>query len=175
MKRLEGLGPRLMLEPDEAVELARLAHGNDVLEIGAWKGTSTVYLASQARMVVSVDWHQGDAEIGRQDTFAAWLATVKEYGTPACKVIPIVGRFEDVLPLLRRETFDLIYIDGAHDFDSVLHDSNEARRLVTEEGVIVWHDGEREPVRKAAETSWRGTLERGPGRLLIGRHLCPTK
>jgi predicted O-methyltransferase YrrM len=36
--------------------------------------------------------------------------------------------------------FEMIFIDGNHSLDSVLADSHRALRLVTDPGVIVWHD-----------------------------------
>ena len=36
--------------------------------------------------------------------------------------------------------FDSILIDGAHDFETVIHDTKLALELVSDDGVIVWHD-----------------------------------
>jgi predicted O-methyltransferase YrrM len=38
------------------------------------------------------------------------------------------------------EKFDLIFIDGNHEFDAVVHDTAVAFELVAEQGVILWHD-----------------------------------
>lgn len=38
------------------------------------------------------------------------------------------------------EKFDSILIDGAHDFETVIHDTKLALELLSDDGVIVWHD-----------------------------------
>jgi predicted O-methyltransferase YrrM len=38
------------------------------------------------------------------------------------------------------EKFDLIYVDADHDFESVMRDTEVAFQLLTENGVILWHD-----------------------------------
>ena len=110
---------------EEAARLASLASGGDVLELGAWLGFSTVVLAQAARRVTSVDWHQGDASLtvmGRadQDTWAAYRENLARYGV-AAKVDARRGRFEDVLPALRKQgaLFDGVFLDAQHDAASV--------------------------------------------------------
>ena len=44
------------------------------------------------------------------------------------------------LPTLPAESFDIVYIDGDHQYDAVMSDSREALRLVSPGGVIGWDD-----------------------------------
>src|SRR5260370_33172975 len=65
---------------NEATELARLAAGKTVLEMGAYHGFSTIVLASVAELVYSVDWHQGDEHAGGGDTWEIFTANLAKYG-----------------------------------------------------------------------------------------------
>ncbi|MBV5337266.1 MAG: class I SAM-dependent methyltransferase, partial [Deltaproteobacteria bacterium] len=55
-------------------------------------------------------------------------------------MLPAIGASDDVLPLLSDSTFDIVYIDGAHDFKSVKSDLRNASRLVVEGGVLCGDD-----------------------------------
>ncbi|HSG98734.1 MAG TPA: class I SAM-dependent methyltransferase, partial [candidate division Zixibacteria bacterium] len=35
---------------------------------------------------------------------------------------------------------DLVFIDGAHHYDAVVNDTNNALKMIRPGGVIVWHD-----------------------------------
>ena len=109
------------LADDEAAELRRIAKDKTVLELGAWKGRSTVVFASVATHVVSVDRHQGIEEVGGDDSLPDYLAAVRGLGN----VTIVVGDFNAVVPLFR-DTFDVVYVDGNHDVDSAINDINLA-------------------------------------------------
>src|SRR5262245_50782959 len=64
----------------EATVLQTFAAGKDVLELGSYKGKSTVCMAQTARLVVSVDPHQGDRGLGPADTFAEFRANIEAAG-----------------------------------------------------------------------------------------------
>lgn len=110
--------PQGWLTLEEARELARLATGKSVLELGSYKGRSTVAMAQTAKQVVSVDWHKGDYAIGECDTLDEFLHNIKEY----TNIIPIVAKTQDAKPLLSEYSFDVVFVDAAHDFASVQHD-----------------------------------------------------
>lgn len=156
-----------MLTEAEGELLASLAAGKRVLELGSYTGLSTIVLARVATEVWSVDWHGGDAEIGARDTLAQLDRNLRRYGVRD-RVVLLVGRFGAVLPQLAAGSFDLAYIDGAHDFESVEADTREALRLVAPGGTLVWHDAEREPVGRAASATGL-EVTRGPDRLAWAR------
>lgn len=126
--------PAGWLTLEEAKELGRLAAGKSVLELGAYKGRSTVVMAKTAKQVVSVDWHKGDYAIGESDTLDEFLHNTKDY----VNVVPIVSKTEDVAPLLTDYTFDMVFVDAAHDFHSVQHDMRLAQSQ--QPRVIAVHD-----------------------------------
>jgi predicted O-methyltransferase YrrM len=52
-----------------------------------------------------------------------------------------IGSFAEADDKLRgEEKFDLIFIDGSHLFADVLADSRLAAKVISDRGVIVWHD-----------------------------------
>lgn len=127
------------LADDEAVQLAELARGKKVLELGAWKGRSTVLLSSVADHVVSVDRHLGIE--GHGESLFEYLEEVR----PLANVTIVIGLFEHVVPLLGN--FDLAYIDGDHEASDVERDSLLARKHAD---MLAFHDWDFESVRAGA-------------------------
>ena len=125
----------------EAEALAELARGRVVLELGAYKGASAVVMAKGgARMVHSVDWHRGDPELhGYRDTLCAMWHNLTAADV-LHQVVIHVGRFQDVLPLFRPESFDLVFVDGCHTYEAVKRDIELALPLLRTNGVLACHD-----------------------------------
>lgn len=123
----------------EGLTLAELANGKIVLELGAWLGRSTVCMAQTAAKVYSVDWHQGDEHAGGGHTLAPYLRNLQRYGL-FDRVVPIIGRFEDVLPALAYAHFQGIFLDGFHTYEAVMSDTDQARRLLAPGGWLAFHD-----------------------------------
>lgn len=124
---------------EEAAALAELGSGKLVLEVGSWRGRSTVALASVAAMVHSVDWHKGDAHSSFGDTLGALTSNLKRYQVQS-RVVLHVGRNEDILPVLAAHSFDLIFIDSFHAKEAVERDLILSQPLVKPGGVIACHD-----------------------------------
>jgi predicted O-methyltransferase YrrM len=123
----------------ELAVLAEFAEGRDVLELGAQWGASTIHLARVARRVVSVDWHRGDPDAGWEWTGAQYLQNLHD-AKVLDRIIPIVGPFDDVLRwLLADRDFDLVFLDGAHDAESVERDLRNIL-LYLDAGRILCHD-----------------------------------
>jgi predicted O-methyltransferase YrrM len=55
-------------------------------------------------------------------------------------VQPLRGRSQDILPLLRERSFDLIYIDGDHSYGAVRHDIEAALPLLKPGGILCGDD-----------------------------------
>jgi len=131
--------PEGWLTTVEADILCKLATGKRVLELGAFKGRSTVALASSALHVTSVDWHQGDPDVAKAfgvcpNTLPEFLENTKAF----TNITPIVKRIADAAPELRTQTFDMVWIDAGHDFENVTHDMKLALEL--KPAVIAVHD-----------------------------------
>lgn len=142
----------------EAAELARLSANKTVLELGAWKGKSTLVFARYASYVVSVDRHEGIEEVGGWDSFGEYLANVADQKNVAV----VRARFEDVVPLLG--VFDLVYVDGDHSFDAVVRDGMLAR----DHGrVVAFHDWDLPDVPTAARLVFGRDPERVVGSVAV--------
>lgn len=137
--------PEGWLDSADIRALEVLAFGNTVLELGAWKGRSTVVLAGVANYVVSVDRHQGVEEQGGDDSLPDYLAAVRDLPNVAVVLAP----FEKfVLLLSARGRFDLVFIDGDHDYASVQRDTYLALALNAK--VVAFHDWDIPAVRDGA-------------------------
>lgn len=146
------------LTPQEGRALHRLARGRRVLEMGSYCGRSTICLAQSAREVVAVDTFQATG-LGGQDTMTEMTANLDRYRVRH-NVRVHRGRFAEVLPTLQAR-FDLIFIDGSHDADSVRQDIDLALPLLHPQGVLAFHDyadGETSwPDVREVVDAWRGT------------------
>lgn len=128
------------LTEDEGRELARLAAGKVVLEVGAYCGRSTVCLAQKAIGVQTVDTFDGRGTAMPGETYKLFRRNlrrhrvenkVKDHTGPSCEVL-------QVLP----PVFDLAFIDGDHSEESVQRDADLAAALLKPGGLLVFHDYE---------------------------------
>jgi SAM-dependent methyltransferase len=136
------------LNYDEGKELWRLARGKRVLEIGCYCGASTTCLAQAAEHVTAVDYFDGRGTAVPQDTRAKFDASLKRHGVEH-KVEACHPDAEFPLP-----EYDLAFIDGAHDYESVAADIRKALAVLAPGGLIAFHDYDsaKDPgVRKAVD------------------------
>jgi predicted O-methyltransferase YrrM len=134
----------------EGLALARLAQDAEVLEIGSYHGRSTVCMAQVARRLDSIDWHQGDAGSGPGGTLPALKGTLWRFALRQTVQLH-VARTAEVAPGLPARSFDLAFVDGAHDEESVRIDVRACQRLVRPGGVIALHDYGYASVRRVAD------------------------
>jgi predicted O-methyltransferase YrrM len=132
------------LPDNEVYELQRLAKGKTVLELGAWKGRSTVALSQVAEYVVSVDRHRGIP--GHGESLDEYLGAARELPNVAI----VIADFSLFVPLLG--AFDLVFIDGDHDENAVCRDTILAANHLRSHGTIVFHDWDFESVRVGAHS-----------------------
>lgn len=123
----------------EARELARLAKGRRVLEIGSYCGLSTIVLARVAECVTSVDTHDGRGTPEPKYTLPILHRNLARYGL-LHSVQTYVGGVECFHYLAPRPVFDLVHVDGAHDEESVTRDLVHALGLLAPGGLIACHD-----------------------------------
>lgn len=122
----------------EGAELARLADGKDVLEIGSYCGRSTICLAQAARTVACVDTFDGRGTAQGGSTRAVFERNLRRYGVDS-KVNVYPGESAAVLPNLP-PIYDLVFIDGSHDRESVRRDAELASACLRPGGTLAFHD-----------------------------------
>lgn len=139
------------LTQDECVFLFNSAKEvpNDasILEIGAWKGRSSVLLGLGARAgnqarVFSIDPHTGSPEhkerYGEVDTLAEWKSNVESAGLTKT-VTPQVMTSKEASYLLKRK-IGMVFIDGNHNYDMVKLDFETWFPRLMDGGLIAMHD-----------------------------------
>lgn len=127
------------LTREECSALATACAGKVVLEIGSQFGRSTIALASAASRVHAVDWHKGDAHAGHSDTFKPFLENLERHGVRN-KVVVHLGTSEQIAPILKPASFDLVFIDAFHERSAVEKDAALCLPLVRPGGIIAFHD-----------------------------------
>lgn len=158
------------LPDDEGLVLARLAEETaraglgPILEVGAYCGRSSLYLAAglaRARRagagvtaVFSVDHHRGSEELqagwehhdpslvdprsGRMDTLPRWRRAVEEAGAEGL-VVAVVGE-SSLVASTWPGRLGLVFVDGGHAPDVVRADYLGWARLVAPGGTLAFHD-----------------------------------
>lgn len=129
------------------------------VEIGSWLGASTRFLAGRTGgCVVAIDhWRGSDEHRGRAD-YSGVLPMLYRQFLANCRaqrdrILPLRMTSADALALPLRG-IDLLYVDGAHDYDSVLFDLRSWSSRMAAHGVICgddWLWGDHRPVQKAVQ------------------------
>lgn len=137
-----------------------------ILEIGSWLGRSTCALAANTTGTVwAVDTWEGTAEQGftvdKEQLFSEFL-----HNTSGLPIVPVMQHSRLAVRQLSRLRFDMIFIDAAHDYESVKSDISTYFPLLRRGGIICGHDhhnnwpgvkqavGELLPVYKVIDTIW---------------------
>lgn len=119
--------------PRHARALAGLARHLDavgVLELGTCLGITTAYLGKHAASVTTIE---GNPALAKHSEDVWQRLNVQN-------VTSILGNFDDVLPSLPLQQYDLVFIDGNHRGSALLQYVNELAPYLTEKGVIVCDD-----------------------------------
>src|SRR5437868_11150784 len=115
-----------LISDDEIALLAEAAENKLVLELGSYKGLSTIAMARTALMVVNIDHFVGSGPTSvdsGEDTVAAFRRNLETCGVQR-KVATVVMNLEDadwVRRFLRRG-YDLAFVDGGHTFAQAASD-----------------------------------------------------
>lgn len=128
------------LAASEAAELAKLAANARVLEIGSYQGRSTIVMAQVAELVVAVDHHQGDSGCDGGN-LSAFLKNLERYGVRD-KVIPVVADSVAACAVMMNGYFDLVFVDGDHEYEAVIRDIQAVKRVVKQGGTLAFHDAD---------------------------------
>lgn len=122
------------LLPEEGRALAKLSEGKRVLEIGSYCGLSTVCIARTAKSVTAVDYFDGRGTPSPRNTLDDFNANLKRYGVR--EKVSTVHPHDDI----GFREYDLAFIDGAHDYESVRLDIHKAMNALKPGGLLVFHD-----------------------------------
>lgn len=125
--------------PQEAFRLRDLAKDRVVLEVGSWRGFSTVTMAQVAIKVHSVDWHRGDEHAGHDESLSYLMAALDDYEVRE-RVVVHVGSSADMVPLFPMGYFDFAFIDAYHTAEAVRLDADLVIPRVRSHGIVAFHD-----------------------------------
>jgi predicted O-methyltransferase YrrM len=117
--------------------------GLPIVEIGSWKGKSTVWLASgiadpSATQVFAIDPHQQSFEDPDARTLDDFKANLARAGISDA-VVPIVSSSHDVAATFGQQP-GVVFVDGSHFEEAVRTDLDDWLPKVADGGVIVVHD-----------------------------------
>ena len=161
MRSLQGLASRHKYILPVVRKLAKKSR-IEILEVGSWAGASAISWASAMKSlglkghVTCVDpWlpyfdlDKEQISIGHYERMndAAQAGAIRKLfeHNVACAgfcevIIPREGKSSDVLPELRDQSFDIIYLDGSHAYDDVVFDLRQAKRLIRPGGIVSGDD-----------------------------------
>jgi|SRR5271166_5156245 len=164
-----GDGPEIStsLLPEEANALAELANGKRVLELGACNGYSTIVMAlGGAAHIDTVDiFATFDADRGKLESNLAAYGVADTVSIHEINTAEILGEFEE-------NTFDLVFIDASHEYQSEKRDVVLSLHLLKPGGYLAAHDYDEDcnlEVRKALDSVFPEGPERIVGTLFITR------
>lgn len=122
---------------------AKVTGKGAIIEIGSWKGKSTTCLALGSRSnanteITAIDPHTGSSEHGDVDTYEEFLQNISQNGI-ADIVSPIRDYSHNVAKTWKKPV-ELLWIDGAHEYEYVLQDLMDWEPFLVEGGIIAFHD-----------------------------------
>jgi len=137
------------LSPNEQVTLFSKALNvkGAIVEIGSWKGKSTIMLAygsiaGNGNKVYAIDPHTGRPDVPEEylkiDTFQEFQNNIKNAGVSNV-VVPIVKKSEDAISDVT-EPVSMLFIDGDHSYESTLKDLELWYPKLVDGGVVAFHD-----------------------------------
>lgn len=127
----------------------RLKKNSIAVEIGSWKGKSTVWLgkgieksANEGTLLYAIDPHVGSSEHQKSDqkvwTFPEFKNNIEKAKLQYI-VHPLAMTSAEGVRHVKSE-IDLIFMDGAHDYDSVKNDFETWFPKVKVGGTMAFHD-----------------------------------
>lgn len=126
------------LKEDEGRELARLAKDKVCIEVGSYCGKSTICLAKTAKNVGAIDTFDGRGTAVPGNTLLLFEMNLRRHGVRD-KVCIYQGESCEMLACLP-PVYDLGFIDGSHDKDSVLADAHAVAAVLKPDGILIFHD-----------------------------------
>jgi len=126
---------------------SKVSSENRIVEIGSWKGKSTICLGKGAQAgnkskIYAVDPHIGSSKLqrmfGELDTYQEFLQNIKNAKADEC-IEPVLKTSNEASKHFN-EPIGFLFVDGAHDFKSVQLDIKSWFSKVKDGGIIAFHD-----------------------------------
>ncbi len=120
--------------------------GRAIVEIGSWKGKSTVWLAKGAETghknkVFAIDPHHGSrahVSEGEEDTYSIFLANLTKAGVKN-RVVPLVMSSSQAAQYWQGSV-GLLWIDGSHEYEDVKYDFLVWKQYLLVGAMVALHD-----------------------------------
>lgn len=119
----------------------------NVLEIGSFEGASTCFFLNKFKNsnIFCVDTWSEDFIEGTSDKNCNFYEVEKRFDQNVAKYYDRVKKFKMMsnsffLKIEYKDNFDLIYVDGAHDYDSVIKDALNAFIFLKKDGLLIFDD-----------------------------------
>jgi len=120
--------------------------GQAIVEIGSWKGKSTVWMAKgteagQKNKVYAIDPHRrskSHVSEGEGDTYPIFLDNLSKAGVKDI-VVPLVMTSAEAVRNWKRNV-GLLWIDGCHEYEDVKHDLLVWKQYLSAGAVVALHD-----------------------------------
>lgn len=120
------------------------------LEIGSWQGTSATWLldkivSKRQGLITCIDTFEGSSE--HQSWLGTLGASIQQFfdqninasgHAHLCR--KLVGRSQDILLDLSDQSYDFVYIDGAHEAKFVIQDAILSWRILRSGGFLIFDD-----------------------------------
>lgn len=147
MKILTTPGYLSLLEGYTLYRYAKRAE-HPIVEIGSWMGRSTLFLAYGAwkgtrQRVYAIDTWEGSTEHKGMKELSSleddFLRNIASAGFPA-DVMMLKGDSQELDIEYLPKKIGVLFIDGAHDYESVRADFLRYSPLVAHNGIVMFHD-----------------------------------
>lgn len=141
------------LTDGEAQTLMKYGRGGMCLEIGSYKGKSARHIASVCEKLFCVDTFMCSVD-GQTQTEHSIYEDFRNNTSEFGNIVPITGKSSDVHDCFANDTFDMIFLDAMHDYDSVREDLSNYWAKLKLGGYLLMHDfanPDYPGVRRAAE------------------------
>lgn len=114
-----------------------------ILEIGSYEGFSAVFILSTLKNshLTIVDTFKGGPEQKGVSSFVnlkkKFMNNIKKFNK---RLFVHVGSSDSFFQINNKNKFDLIYVDGAHDYKSILKDSVNSFKCLRQSGLLIFDD-----------------------------------
>ena len=128
------------IQPPEVLGLQKLSKGKVCLEIGSYKGKSTLIMAEGALSVTAVDTFRasgnGQTQMSDLTTYNEFMENISGY----TNIDVHIGESTTVIPSFPDDYYDFIWVDGMHGSAYVDADIKVCWPKLKMGGVMAFHD-----------------------------------